>query len=432
MKVSEPRPTSANAEPSSDRSANSGFALANDASSRPKASAQPPRQKPQRTIRFRLACLVLACVMPVCLTAGFLVYYSYQHKRRAMESGELERARAMLLVVDRELANIQATITALATSPSLVTGDLAAFHHQAQLVLRDYPGGDIILADGTGQQFVNSFVPFGKPLPKRNVPEAVRGIYVTGKPVISNLFKGAVTGRPLLSVDVPVFRGAQVVYDLALTIPAERLAAIFSQQGISPEWTATIYDRNFVIVARNRFPEKFVGMPGNQDVMNFRAVTREGAIDIPNKEGTPILAVFSRSEATGWTVVIGIPRAVFVGEIWRTLGWALCGMVVLSMTGIGLALFLAGRIAGSINALIAPALALGSGEPVDIGQLDLAETNEVGQSLVKASGSYSSVRRSGSVPKLYGGRLRNWRAPMRNCNAVRPMPRLMPRKSQLF
>ena len=54
------------------------------------SSAQKSRLgKPrQRTLRFRLACLVLACVMPVCLTAGYLVYYSYQDKRRAMENSE--------------------------------------------------------------------------------------------------------------------------------------------------------------------------------------------------------------------------------------------------------------------------------------------------------------------------------------------------------
>ena len=50
-----------------------------------------------------------------------------------------------------------------------------------------------------------------------------------------------------------------------------------------------------------------------------------------------------------------------------------------------LALFLARRIAGSIQGLISPALALGRGEPVTIEHLEMAETNEVGESLVKAS-----------------------------------------------
>jgi hypothetical protein len=36
------------------------------------------------------------------------------------------------MVVDRELANMQASLSALATSPSLVSGDLRAFYRQAQ------------------------------------------------------------------------------------------------------------------------------------------------------------------------------------------------------------------------------------------------------------------------------------------------------------
>ena len=351
---------------------------------RPEQRSRSGRRR-QRTIRFRLACLVLACVLPVCLIAGFLVYYSYQHKRRAVESSVVETARALSLVIDREFANMQACVTTLATSPSLATGDLSSFHRQAQLVLRDYQGSDIILADSTGQQLVNSFVPFGKPLPRRNVPAAVRGIYATGKPVISNLFKGAVTGRLLLSVDVPVFRGDRVVYDLALTAPAEHLLLVLSQQRISPQWTISIFDRNFVMAARTRFPERYVGMQGNPALLKRLTETSEGSVDIVNKEGVEILAIFSRSATTGWTVTIGIPKALFIADIWQSLKWAVCGIALLSITGIGLALFLARRIAGSINALIAPALALGSGEPVDISQLDLAETNKVGQSLVRAS-----------------------------------------------
>ena len=168
------------------------------------------------------------------------------------------------------------------------------------------------------------------------------GIYVTGKPVISNLFKGAVTGRPYNKRRRSGVSRRTSSLRLGFDLTRRTLGDnAFRSKRISPEWTATIYDSNFVIVARNRFPEKFVGMPGNQTVVNFQAATNEGAIDIPNKEGNPILAVFSQSKATGWTVVIGIPKAVFVADIWRSLKWAVCGIVLLSITGIGLALLFA-------------------------------------------------------------------------------------------
>jgi len=365
-------------------SANSGSTPAGKASSRQATPGQPPHKR-QHTIRYRLAWLVLVCVVPVWLTAGFLVYSSYREKRSEMEGDVLDTARAFSMVVDRELANIQASLTALATSPSLASGNLADFHRQATLVLHDYPGGDIILGDATGQQLVNSYVPFGKPLPRRNVPESVRSIYSTGRPVISNLFRGAVTGRNLLSVDVPVFRGEQVVYDLALTIPAQRLMALFAQQRIPPEWTAGISDRNQVIVARNRFPERYVGTHINPVLAKNLAERLEGSVESTNLEGTPVVLMFSRSPRTGWTAAIGIPKAVFIADVWRSLRWAIGAVLLLSITGFGLALLLARRMAASVEALIAPALALGSGAPVDIGQLDLAETNKVGQSLLQAS-----------------------------------------------
>ena len=111
----------------------------------------------------------------------------------------------------------------------------------------------------------------------------------------------------------------------------------------------------------------------------------EGMVETANREGIPMIAVFSRSTISGWTVGIGIPKAVMLAGIRQWLWWTVGGAIVFSMMGIALALFLARRIAGSIQALVAPALALGTGEPVRYGALDLAETNEVGQSLVKAS-----------------------------------------------
>jgi PAS domain-containing protein len=113
--------------------------------------------------------------------------------------------------------------------------------------------------------------------------------------------------------------------------------------------------------------------------------TAEGTAEFINFEGAPTINSFSRSATFGWTVMIGAPKAIMMAEIWRWLWWTIAGTVLLSLTGVALALLMAQRIAGSIQGLIAPALALGRGESVAIGHLALAETNQVGESLVKAS-----------------------------------------------
>ena len=337
------------------------------------------------TIRFRLACLVLACVLPVWLAAGFLVYYSYQSKRALVEHHMQDTARALALVLDRELASMQASLHVLATSPSLVSGNLADVHRQAQAVIQQYPSADIILADASGQELVNSFLPFGTPLPKRNDP-AARKVFESGQESISNLFRGAVTGRPLIGVNMPVFRDGRVVYGLFMTVPADRLATILSQQHLPAEWVGVIFDSNQVIAARTPNPEAFVGRRVSPDVLRCLAGAREGTAEVTNIQGTRMLDSFSRSEVSGWTVGIGVPKALIMAELWHWLCWTIAATILLSVVGVSLALLLARRISWSISGLIAPALALGRGEAIVIGNLKMQETNEVAASLVKASG----------------------------------------------
>src|SRR6185369_14078813 len=178
------------------------------------------------TIRSQLTCLVVTCVLPVWLVAGFLVFHAYSAKRNQINRNVLETTRAMTMVVDRELSSVQAALRALATSPAFANGDFAAVHRQTLELLKSYPGADIIVADATGQQLVNSYRSYGDSLPKRKNLEAVRSVFESGKPLVGDLFYGAVTRRPMIGIDVPVFRDGKVAYDLAMTFPSDRLASI--------------------------------------------------------------------------------------------------------------------------------------------------------------------------------------------------------------
>jgi len=123
------------------------------------AEVQAPSGNRRRvSIRFRLASLVVACVLPVWVAAGFLVYYNYQSRRALTEQRMLETARALTTVVDRELANMQASLNALATSPSLDSNHLSAFDRQARVVLEAHAGDYIFLAGATDQELINTIV----------------------------------------------------------------------------------------------------------------------------------------------------------------------------------------------------------------------------------------------------------------------------------
>ena len=221
-----------------------------------------------------------------------------------------------------------------------------ASRNWAWSVLEGYPDARIFLADATGQELINTIVPFGAPLPKYSVPDAIRQVYATGRPVITNAFKGSFTRRFMISVHVPVFRDGRVVYDLGMNVPADRLATILLQQHLPSEWLAGITDNNQIIVARTRLMEQFVGQSVNTALAQRMRATEEGLAESTNLEGIRMLHGFSRSARSGWTVSIGVPKAIMVADIWRGLWWALACAALLSLAGILMALMMARRISG--------------------------------------------------------------------------------------
>jgi hypothetical protein len=347
---------------------------------------KPVRHGRLPAIRSHLTSLVLACVLPVWLIAGFLVYYAYESKRALVTGHMLDTAHALSMSVDQELANGQSALQALATSPTFISGDLAGIHRQALELIRFYPKADIIVADSSGQQLVNSYRPFGLKLPKRNTPETVRRIFQSGKPVVSDLFFGAVTKRPLIAIDVPVFRNGEVVYDLSMTLPSDRLASILSRQHLPSEWYGTILDSKGIVVTRTKHPERFVGHIATDTIRQAMTKSPEDIIKVINLEGTSVFAAFSQSAVSGWTVVIGVPISTAMTDMYAWLGWALGCATILSLFGIALAMRIGSRIAQSIQSLVPQAMALGNGEPLtEVPPHTISETENVTEALLQAS-----------------------------------------------
>jgi signal transduction histidine kinase/CheY-like chemotaxis protein len=339
-----------------------------------------------RTIRFWLTSLVIAAILPGTLVAALFVVASYERERTTRERDTIATARALMQVVDAELESVHTALQILATSPHLAVGDLAGFHDHARHVSPGRIGSNIVLADASGQQIVNTLKPFGEKLPRHALPEQLRRTLETGTPAISDVFTGPVTGKPTISVEVPVFVNGKVVYALSTGVLPERLGDILLRQNIPFDWVAAILDRSGTIAARSRRAEEFVGIRAPPRHIRRIADAAEGVIEVDSLDGVPIFAAFARSRTTGWATVIGIPRADVVKDLRRRLGFnALLAMALLGV-GVAGAQVISRGIARSIRALTAPALTLGSPRPLSIPATELVEANEVGQALVKAAG----------------------------------------------
>lgn len=338
------------------------------------------------SIRFQLICLVAVCVVPVWIAAALVVNLGYQAKRALVTQGMQDMAHSLSMVVERELASVQAALVSLATSPSFASGDLAAVRSQAARLLQSYPGANIVVSDAQGQQLVNLRRPFGAPLPKRTISETVRRIFESGTPMVSDLYRGAVSHQPLIAIDVPVFRQGRVVYDLSMAFPAGSQEALLSQQRLSQGRFAVILDGNGVVVARSSRSHRFAGQRACAAVMGAAAGSASGAVSSVNLEGTSVLLAFARTSLARWTVVVGVPEQTVTGELYRWLAWVLSGALVLSIAGVALAIRVGRGITGSIRSLIEPAAALGRGESLgSVPHSGLNEVDEVSQALMRTS-----------------------------------------------
>lgn len=339
----------------------------------------------QRTIRFWLICLVIACILPVSLAAGFLIINSYRQNSADVGRSTIATSRALIQAVDAELYGVQSALQALATSPHLASGDLAGFHRQAREALKVLTGSNVVLTDSTGQQVLNTLKPLSEALPRHGQPDQVRRIFQTGEPVISDLFVGPLYTNWLIAVEVPVFSDGKVIYSLAMGLVPENLSGILRRQNIPPNWVAAIFDSTGTIVARTHAPEQFVGKKGAPDFVRRFAEVAEDSFETRTIEGIPIFSSFSRSPRSGWTVGIGIPIADLTANARQSIAFNAAFAGILLALGCLLAAAFGARISRSIRSLSAPALALGSAGLPSIPTTEIVEVDEVGQALARAS-----------------------------------------------
>jgi diguanylate cyclase (GGDEF)-like protein len=345
----------------------------------------PDRPRWALSIRSRIAALVVVCLLPASMVAGFLVVLSHNRGRAELEQVILAASQALVLVVERDFAGVEAALRALSTSPSIDEGNLVAFDRQAREVLSQSPGLNIIFNNLEGQQLLNTARPFGTPLPLEKPNPRVLQVQRTGKPLVSNLFHGPVLQKQLVALAVPVLRNGTVVSVLAMSLDATHLDAVLARHSLPADWVVTVLDGNGKMVTRSRSPESVVGTGGAPAIFAAAERAPQGVLPLAGEGGAPpMLAAYTRSPTLGWTVVVEVPEALMDAELVRSLWLNLAGGAILLVLGLVLAHRIGLSISQPIRALIAPALAIGRGEPVAIPQLGLVEADQVGRALMMA------------------------------------------------
>lgn len=222
------------------------------------------RSRRSLSIRGYLILLVSAILVPGGIFAGVLFAQYYKSEVNRIDEDLQSEARKLALAVDRDLIGQQHVLQTLLISRLIVNRDYEGFYNQA-LKVRDSTGVNILLRDLSGQQLMNTRLPWGAPLP-RDAVEGDHEVLTTEKPYISDLIIGTVARRPLYTITVPVLDSDRVVYFLHLSLELQRLIELM-KENVGLGRSAGILDRKFNYMARTEQSDEFTGRGAPQSLI---------------------------------------------------------------------------------------------------------------------------------------------------------------------
>jgi signal transduction histidine kinase len=340
-----------------------------------------------RPLRAYLLALAVGVVLPLVALAALQAVDGAALQRKVMQAALVETSHALATSVEHELLRSVAALNVLAASPRLAARDLEGFREEARAAMRESPWYTVWVADTQGQQLMNLLVAPGDKLPSLSdrpyVVEALR----TGHWAVSGLVQGRVTGRLNATLVVPLMQDGKPRFLIGAALRPGVLDEILSavNQRLRTA-TASIVDRDYIIIARNRDAARWVGQRANESYIASLSDAPEGLARSRIMEGDPVYVAYRRLPASGWTVGMGV-LASEVDEPLRRALWTtgLGGLFALLLAGL-LAVLLSRRITVPMKALAetAQGIAIGHDGPVPEGS-GIAEIATLARALAFAA-----------------------------------------------
>ena len=298
------------------------------------------------SLPVRLALLVAGTMLPLIIFMVGILFHNYLQDRQNATARVLQTARSIRLTLDAEIQRMTGGLQVLAMTDMLQNGDFVGFRRIARGFLEQYSkGGVLLVADREGRMLFSSLSADAASLPPRNNREIVERVFLIRRPQYSNLFVGAVKKTQVVTVEVPVFRDGEVVYDISFAPPLEMFQNILESQRPTGDWTLSLLDGDGVVFGRLPNPQDSFGKRVTSSVVNDMLQKSEAVIPTLSLDGEALMSGFVHSPLTGWIVAAGISERSLAAPLWRNLAIASVTGTMLLAIGLAFAVRMATTIA---------------------------------------------------------------------------------------
>ncbi|MDA9410785.1 sensor histidine kinase [Bradyrhizobium sp. CCBAU 45384] len=285
-------------------------------------------------------------MLPLIVFAVGIAFYNYKQDRSDATRRVLENVRSMRLVLDSEVQRMTGGLQVLALTDSLRNDDFVNFRSIALGFLEQYgKSGLVLISDGKGRILFSSTTEDTASLPPRGNMAIVERLFAIKAPQYSDLFNGVYNHRQVLTVEVPVFRDGEVVYDLCFSPPIGIFQTLVEKQRPNTEWTVSLLDTTGTVFARVPNPGETFGKRAAPSLYAEMFRSDEAALSSVSLDGIALASAYTRSHLTGWTVAAGVPESSLIAPLWRNIAiTSLIGGVLL-LIGLTFAVRMATTIA---------------------------------------------------------------------------------------
>jgi PAS domain S-box-containing protein len=313
-----------------------------------------------------LLSLLLAVLLPALAVGGYATWRAVCAGQAAAEARLADTAAALALAVDREVGRYRSAATAVAASRSLdgPVLDLAGFETEARRVARALGTPLVLMESTTMRQLVNTALSPGEPVSAVSAPD-FKPVALTGRPLVTDLLRGATSGGLAIGVAVPVERAGHLAYVLAVQLTPERLRELLAAQPLSAGTFASITDGRGAVVARSdALHERLVGQLAPVGVRAQNEARASAIFQARTLDGVErVIAVQAVPAAEGWRVFVADPASVH-SSAWQGPALALAAGGAALLVAAGMLAVLAGRtVLRPVRALGRHAAAMAAGTP---------------------------------------------------------------------
>ncbi|MBS0540040.1 MAG: hypothetical protein JSR47_14840 [Proteobacteria bacterium] len=330
------------------------------------------------SLRGYMLLLIAAIMLPMLILVAIVAWDYGKAAQRTIEAQRLDVANNIKYMIDREIDKTVGFLDGISNARGLRqnTPDVV---ERLMAMARSRGFEALVVYDATGK------LAFSPQAAEETVPADLLGftqIMAGNKAFVSNLIPSAGPKPGLFFVSVPILENGKIVAMLSGGMPPQRLQRLFAESGLRDSWSAGIVDREGVLLARSRLPERYVGMAAQQPMAEAaRGDKMAGLFAVIDRDGVLVKNSFERSRLSGWTSGVAVPAAIVDAPLWHTaLTMTLIG-IVFCLVSLILAMLVASYLSRAIQRLGIAAVAIASGDVVRMPASNITELQDVSRSI---------------------------------------------------